>query len=88
MTLTILDQPSLDTWLADKIKTDLRDKPDPDWSGVFGMFICGNDLPLTEEQLMKLYREAVEYGEHINKEYALFKASIDREQKNAKGEKQ
>ena len=86
MALTVLDQASLDAWLADKIKTDLSNKPDPDWGGVFEMINSANDLPLTEGQLMKLYREAVEYGEHLNKEYALFKASI--EQKNAKTDKE
>lgn len=67
MAQTIKDQESLDAWLADKIKTDLSDKPDPDWSGVFGMFICVNDLPLAHDQLMELYNEAVEYGEYLIK---------------------
>ena len=70
---TISDQESLDAWLSNKIKTDLSDQPDPDWGGVFGMFVCANDLPLTEDQLMKLYVEAVEYGEYLIKtdeEYA------------------
>ena len=66
-TVTISDQASLDAWLEDKIKTDLASKADPDWGSVFGMFICANDLPLTHDQLMKLYREAVEYGEYLNK---------------------
>ena len=61
------DQAGLDAWLAYKIKTDLADKPDPDWGGVFGMFFASKDLPLNYSKAMELYEDAVGYGDHINK---------------------
>lgn len=65
---TISDQASLDAWLSNKIETELADQPNPDWGGVFGMFICGNDLPLTQDELTVLYNDAVEYGKYLSKE--------------------
>ena len=60
------DEAGLDAWLAYKIKTDLADKPDPDWGGVFGMFFASKDLPMNYSKAVELYEDAVGYGDYIN----------------------
>lgn len=63
-------QAGLDAWLAHMVKTDLADKPDPDWGGVFGMFFASKDLPMNYSKAVELYEDAVGYGDYINKTYA------------------
>ena len=60
------DEAGLDAWLAHKIETDLADKPDPDWGGVFGMFFASKDLPMNYSKAVELYEDAVGYGDYIN----------------------
>lgn len=62
MTDTTLNFDQLNDWLASKIKTELADKPDPDWGGVFGMFFAEKDTPIELDEVETLYKEAVEYG--------------------------
>ena len=62
-------QAGLDAWLAHMIETDLADKPNPDWGGVFGMFFSADDLPLDYLVAVDQYNEAVKYGDDISKTY-------------------
>ena len=62
----------VDVWLAEKIKAELSDKPDPDWGGCMGMFFgAKDDFPMSRNKAEELFKEAVEYGEHVIETYKI-----------------